>query len=482
MNKREFYTVIVFIIIASLDNAAISLIPATLPSVALGVGLTQETTGLVSIAVAVVTFVTAFTSFFWGYSGDKFSRKKLMLYGTILWATCITLTTFSQNFTQLVIFQILTGIGLGCIASVGFSIIVDFVSPSNRGLVLSFWGLSQGAGVTVGYVLAVYFNTQLGWNASFWILGVITFGFIIAYFFTVEPERGATEEELQDLFSEGDTYDYKITREDLRYILGIKTNRYLILQGLFAQVGWGGLILLPTVLIFKLIAQGVPSAPANVVAPLIAGFFTFGGVFSVLFGWLGDKYQKRTYKARPIISAMGVFLGIPLIIGMLFIPFQMPGIPNTNDFGTLLGYLFGQLVSNPLFFLTFLCALLAAMFSSADSPNFFALVGDVNLPEHRGTMYGFANFINGIGRAAGLVVLPSIQLLLFTPFIVTSPSDHTFIFLQTLEWSWIWALVITLLFFILTGFCYLMTIKTAPKDIQNVKDLLADRGRTKLGD
>lgn len=462
MKPREIYTVIVFIIIASLDNAALALIPAILPSVATGVNITPEMAGIISFAVAVVTFVTALTSFFWGYYGDKYSRKKLLLYGTIIWATFIFLTTFSQNFAQLFIFQLLAGVGLGCIASVGFSIIVDFVSPKRRGLILSLWGLSQGVGSTLGYILAVYFNATLGWNSVFWILSLITFGFVFAYFFTVEPERGRSEEELQKLFQSGEVYEYKVRREDIGYILGVRTNRYLILQGLFAQVGWGGLQLLPTVFIYKLLAQGVLEAPANVIGPLIAGLFQIGGVFSILFGWLGDKYQGRTLKARPIISAIGVILGIPLVIGMLLIPFQLPSVPNTDDFGVLLGYIAGQLISNPLFILTFICALLAAIFSSADSPNFFALVGDVNLPEHRGTMFGFANFINGIGRSLGLVVLPGIQLVL--------------ILFLPLEWSWIWALIFTLLFFIPTGICYLVTIRTAPSDIITVKEILAKRG------
>ncbi|MHA1266136.1 MAG: MFS transporter [Candidatus Helarchaeota archaeon] len=462
MKRREAYTVVIFIFIASLDNAALALIPAILPSVAVGVNVSPAMAGIISFAVAVVTFVTALTSFFWGYWGDRYSRKKLLLYGTIIWVSFIFLTAFAQDFTQLFIFQLLAGVGLGCIASVGFSVIVDFVSPRRRGLILSLWGLSQGAGSFAGYFLAVYFNSLFGWNSSFIILSVITTGFIVAYFFTVEPERGATEDELQELFDQGNTYDYKISREDIRYILGVKTNRYLILQGLFAQVGWGGLQLLPTVFIYKLLAQGVPESPANVIGPIIAGMFQIGGIFSIIFGWLGDRYQQRTLKARPIISALGVLIGIPLVIGMLLIPFQLPSIPNTNDFGVLIGYVFGQLVTNPLFILTFICALGAAIFSSADSPNFFALVGDVNLPEHRGTMFGFANFVNGIGRTAGLVVLPSIQLSL--------------VHVMPLEWSWIWGLIITLLFFLPTGLCYLMTIRTAPHDIQAVKKILAKRG------
>ena len=468
MRIREVYTIIVFIIIASLDNAAIALIPAILPSVAQGVDIPPTMAGIISFAVAVVTFVTAITSFIWGYWGDKYNRKKLLLYGTIIWATFIFLTTFSQNFTQLLIFQLCAGFGLGCIASVGFSIIVDFVSPARRGLVLSLWGVSQGVGSTTGYILAVVLNVRFGWNSAFWVLSLITFGFILAYFFTVEPERGAKEEELQKMFKSGMTYDYHINRNELKIILGIKTNRFIILQGLFAQIGWGGLQLLPAVLIYRLIAQGVPETPAGIIGPLIAGFFQIGGIFSIFWGWLGDRYQKKTLKSRPIISAFGLLIGLSLLITVLLTPFQLVGVPDTSDFGLILGYIGTQLITNPLFIMTFLCALFAAVCTSAESPNFFALVGDINLPEHRGTMYGFANFMNGIGRSTGLILLPIIQLALVAQF----PLDS----------AWTLALIFALCSFIPAGFCYIAAISTAPSDILNQKKKLTERAEMKLED
>ncbi len=463
MQKRALYTIVVFIVIASLDNAAIALIPAILPSVAVGVGLSEIEASKISFIVAVITFITSVTSLLWGYYGDKYSRKKLLLYGTIMWASFIFLSGFAQDYTQLFVYQLLAGIGLGCIASVGFSVIIDFVAPARRGLALSLWGLAQGAGSGVGYVLAVVLNVSLGWNTPFWVLGLVTFGFVVTYFFTTEPERGATEEELRALFESGQAYEYKITRDDLRAIWGIRTNRYLVWQGLFAQVAWGGIQLLPTVLIYRFIAQGVPENSAGVIGPLIAGFFQIGGITSIIFGWLGDKYQKKTLSARSIISAIGVIIGAPLTIAMVLLPFPLPGVPDTNSIGTILGYLLGQLVSNlPLAFTLFV-AFFAAVFSSASAPNFSALVGDVNVPEHRGTVYGLSNFVNGIGRTVGLVVLPALQIWL----VITVP----------LEWSWVLSLIFTLLFFIPAGICYIITIRSVPQDIARAKQILAERGK-----
>ncbi|MHA1426449.1 MAG: MFS transporter [Candidatus Helarchaeota archaeon] len=467
MNKRTFLTVILFVIIASLDNTALGLMPAIMKSIAKGVGIDVEKTAFIAFIVAGVHFVTALTSFFWGYWGDKYNRKKLLVYGTILWIIFIFLSTFAQTFTQLLILQLLAGIGLGCIASVGFSVIVDFISPKRRGLALSFWGISQGLGAGVGSMMAVLFNVSLGWNAAFLILSLITTGFLMAYILiAIEPERGATEEELQELFQAKSTYEFRIKREDLRYILKIKTNKFLIFQALFAYISIGGTMILPIVFTFKIIATGVPDAPAEILGPIFAGIFEMGYGFAFIFGWLGDKYQKKTLKARSIVSAVAVLIGVPLSIAVILIPLHFPGVPNTNDVIAIVSYLNSQFLSNPAVLLVLILSIFAAVFISAIDPNFFALIGDVNLPEHRGTMFGFSNFIAGTGRAIGIFLMAGLQLL-FLPYL-------------SLDMTWIWAFICILLFFIPTGICFALSARSAPNDIMRVKKVLANRTKIKI--
>jgi hypothetical protein len=46
-------------------------------------------------------------------------------------------------------------------------------------------------------------------------------------------------------------------------------------------------------------------------------------------------------------------------------------------------------------------AVFALALTSANSPNWFAMIADVNPPEHRGTVYSLGNLANGFGRAGG---------------------------------------------------------------------------------
>ena len=77
------YTIVVFVILASLDNAALAMIP----SMALSVSDALDTsTGAIGAMTGATILVTAVTAVGWGYAGDSRTRKPLLFWGTIIWA------------------------------------------------------------------------------------------------------------------------------------------------------------------------------------------------------------------------------------------------------------------------------------------------------------------------------------------------------------------------------------------------------------
>ena len=148
------YTITVFVLLASLDNAAIALYPALTKVMASDLDLAE---GSVALVTALVILVTAVTAVGWGYFGDRRSRKPLLFWATVVWSIGLMLVTRSRSLAELAWWSVLVGVGLGAVASVGFSVIADFIGPRRRGLAMSFWGLSQGTGgffgVLVGGVL-----------------------------------------------------------------------------------------------------------------------------------------------------------------------------------------------------------------------------------------------------------------------------------------------------------------------------------------
>src|SRR5690606_23613580 len=131
------YSVVVFIVLASLDNVAIGLVPPlyTKISAAFGVG-----PGAISAVTAATFLISAVAAVAWGYTGDRTDRNPLLIIGTLLWSGGTAGTAAAPGYLAFVLAQLLAAVGLGAVASVGFSVVSDLIAPARRGLVMSLWG------------------------------------------------------------------------------------------------------------------------------------------------------------------------------------------------------------------------------------------------------------------------------------------------------------------------------------------------------
>lgn len=451
------YTIVVFVILASLDNAAIALIPSMVPQL-------RETFEVSTAAIGILTgaqiLVTAVTAVGWGYLADSRDRKMLLMWGTIIWAVAVGLSGVTTSYWTLFGLQIVAGIGLGSIASVGFSVISDFVAPKRRGLAMSFWGLSQGIGTLVGSLLASQAGAE-SHSAPFFILAGAGFLFSLLFLTTFDAPRGFKEPELAELYAAGGTYDHEIDPDQLEDLRAVKTNRWLVLQGLTAQVAYGSLIWVPLLYQEKVIAEGYSQATGQQVGGLFAAMFTVGALFSILFGHIGDRWQRKNLSGRAYVSAIGILGAIPFFLVFFWVPLRGLEVTDGASTATFIPEVLTAIVTNPWVALAFLSALIALALTSADSPNWFALISDVNLPEHRGTVFGVGNFVNGLGRAVGTglttVTADVIKKTLPPPFNLAL------------------GLSIFQLFFLPTGWCYWKAGHTCPADIESVRETLRDR-------
>ena len=453
------YTIVVFVILASLDNAAIALIPSMVPQL-------RDTFGVGTAAIGVLTgtqvLVTAVTAVGWGYLADQGDRKKLLLWGTLIWSAAMGLSAFTDSFAVLFVLQIVAGVGLGSIASVGFSVISDFVAPARRGLAMSFWGLSQGIGTLIGSLLASQTGT-VNSSAPFLIIAVAGFVFSLLFLAAFDPPRGFREPELAALYDEGETYDYDIDSSQLHELREIRTNRWLVLQGLTAQIAYGSLIWIPLLYQEKVIAEGYSTATGQQVGGLFAAMFSIGALFSILAGHLGDRWQRKNLSGRAYISAIGILGAIPFFLLFFWVPLRGLQVTEGASTITLAGEVLSSIFTNPWVAVAFVSAIIALALTSADSPNWFALISDVNVPEHRGTVFGVGNLVNGMGRAAGAGLTTVTAQVLNR----TIPAPYNL------------ALGLSLfqIFFLPTGWCYWKASKTCPGDIRAVRETLRERAR-----
>lgn len=458
-NIHIVYTIFVFVALASLDNAVLGLFPPLFSSIARDLKIEVSDLGIVS---AINIFITSVSSIVWGYLADKGKRKRLIIIGTVVWSIAVFFTAYSKNYTQLVISQAFTGIGLGCISSIGFSVLTDYIPKKWRGMLMSLWGLSQGFGGIAGSVMASVVAPATNWRRPFEIIAILGFLFIFLYFFIKEPSKGGAEPELKELLKEGNGYEYSIELNQLMNILKKRSNIWLMLQGFFMNITTGTLVWLPTLYNLKLENGGLSPSTAIIASGYLFALLQVGGLSSVYLGYMGDKLQKRSYKGRSILSAVCLLLAVPMYICMFLIPMKGLNISGINPFGVF-GQLLREIILNPWMLLMFLLAITATAAQSANTPNWLALITDTNLPEHRATVFSIANLINGIGRALGNIFLGEVIKAVSPSF--AQPANY------------ILAMSVFQLCFIPASLCYIVLSRKVKADLKGVQSVLRKRGK-----
>jgi MFS family permease len=461
------YSVGVFIVLASLDNVAISLVPPLYSPISRALGVGE---GALGVVTAVSYLVTAVAAVAWAYAGDRTDRKPVLMIGTLIWAAGTAGTVLASGYWSFLAAQLLAAVGLGAVGSVGFSVVSDLISPRRRGLVMSLWGLSQGVGTLAGVLVA----SQLGgadWKRPFYVLAALGVIASIAYFTTADIRRGQSEPDLAAVFAAGEEYEHRISRADLPGIAARRTNRWLVLQGLTAQAAFGSLVWLPRLFQAKAESQGYDEQTAIQIGGLLATLFQLGGVLSIVGGLIGDRWQRRDQGGRAKVAAIGILAGVPLYVLLFFVPLTLP-VPTAGGSagagGSVTGMVLGSFFTSPSLLAAFLCAVLALALTSANSPNWFALIADVNPPEHRGTVYSLGNLVNGVGRAAGNGLVGAVFAALARSF---PPPTNLAIGLAAFQ-----------VFFVPTGVMYWQAARTAPQDIEAVHELLRSRALTESAD
>jgi MFS family permease len=389
------YSVVVFVILASLDNVAIGLVPPLYGSIGDTFGVGE---GHIALATTVMFLISAVAAIAWAYAGDRTDRKPVLIIGTLIWIGGTAWSGLSGGYPSFLASQVVAAFGLGAVASVSFAVVSDLISPRRRGLVMSFWGLSQGVGTLAGTLVGGLLG-HADWREPFLVTSAAGVIATLAYVFTYNVPRGDSQPELA-----GVDYDERIHPDDLPVILARRTNIWLIFQGGTAQIAFGSLVWLPVLFRSRAEHQGYSSGTAILVGSIFATLFQLGGALSILGGLAGDRLQRRTPRGRALVAAVGVLAAVPFYVVLFFVPMKIE-VPDGGSAGAVIRAVLTDVVTEPTVGICLAIAVFALMLTSANSPNWFALLADVNPPEHRGTVYSLGNLVNGFGRAGGNAVV-----------------------------------------------------------------------------
>ncbi len=408
---------------------------------------------------AVYLLLLASAALFWGYQGDRGNRKRLLLVGTLVWVVGMAGSGFSLTLGQFTGFQLITAVGVGCVASVGFAVVADFIPARRRGLIFSLWSLGQAGGAALGTLLASSLAAQ-DWRWPFWLLAGFGLFFATLYTFAPELPRGRGEPELAGFFAAGGQYIHHIRWQEIPAIFARRANRWLTVQSFFYSLAYGSTTWVPLWAVAKVQAVGYDLETATVAGNLFVLLFNAGFLFAVPAGYWGDRWQRRQANGRIYLAMIGLFGSIPFFMLLFFWPFQ--GVLLATETTWQIGFSVLQaLFNNGWMAGAFLVATIGMALYAIELPNWAALITDLNLPEHRGTVIGLHRLSRAIGHAFSVTLAGWLFTVLTADF--PPPLNYSI------------GLVCFQLLVIPAGVCYHLAGKSVAADITAVRHILTTR-------
>ncbi|MEU6841711.1 MFS transporter [Streptomyces sp. NPDC046716] len=118
---------------------------------------------------------------------DRIGRRPVILGGLATAALGMIVSSLSQNWQQLALLRVLTGLGIGAVLACSNVIAGEFASRRWRGLAVSLNSTGYAIGATVGGLSSVALIDHHGWRSVFLTGGLATLSVVpLAYFFLPE--------------------------------------------------------------------------------------------------------------------------------------------------------------------------------------------------------------------------------------------------------------------------------------------------------
>jgi len=240
---------------------------------------------------------------FTGPLADRYSRKKIIVFGALFWSGLTLLTAVTHTYGELLVRHTLVGVGEATFVTIAPTFVADLFSEKKRGRILGVFYLAIPVGTAAGYLLGGRLGPTHGWRFPFYIAAVPGFLLALAILFVPEPERGRF-----------DTLEETPQRGTIRGLARNPAFWTATLGMAMMTFALGGLqVWMPT---FLSRARGFSLQSANETFGAI--IVVDGIVASLAGGWLGDFLLRRSRSAYYSVSAVSMGLGVPVMIVALF--------------------------------------------------------------------------------------------------------------------------------------------------------------------
>lgn len=236
---------------------------------------------------------------------DRWSRKKMIAIMVFLWSIATFLCSFADNFTQLLVYRALTGIGEAAYCPAAVALIVKVFPREYRTRYLGIYDAASPIGAGLGLAVGGYIGMILGWRHAFGLLAIP--GAILAILFLF-----VNDYKTQPLSKTDDEFSMRDLFSSLGKLLRVKTLWYV-------SIAYAGCIAVNTSVMvwspsFFNRFHNLDKSTSGTVTAAVAVLVLIG---SPLGGFLSDWLEKKRPDAKLVIAYISIMVSaIALFAGL----------------------------------------------------------------------------------------------------------------------------------------------------------------------
>jgi DHA1 family inner membrane transport protein len=245
-------------------------------------GFSLANTGLLSTIFTLGLGISGLPT---GYLLARYSRKKVLLTGIVIFSAATALTTVVPGFWTMLICLAAQGIGMSMLATSMFALAASYFS-GNRSAAIGSVNFCYGIGGFLGPYLAGRLRQSYNtWHAPMIWFGAFGFVMVVLIAATVRPWFSDTRRAVEVKADSGGAASLANRNTVILTILSV-------IHGLSM---YGFLGLYPTFL-----RETLHYSPIN--AGKVIGFFGVGALASIPCGWIGDRYSPKLVLSGSLLS------------------------------------------------------------------------------------------------------------------------------------------------------------------------------------
>lgn len=245
-----------------------------------------------------------------GWLGDRMNRWTIVGVGVLVWSLASGASGLAATFAILLTTRVFVGIGEAAYGPIAPTIISDLYPVQRRGSVLAWFYTAMCVGPAIGFALGgLLAHKTDSWRWPFY--AVVAPGLLLCAlsFLRRDPARGAADPTA--LHQRASAADYRRLFKIPSYVFNV-----LGMTAMTFAVGGMSFWMLTYISEFRGLHDEVR------VNLKFGAIVVVAGLGSTLFGGiLSDKLRARMPSSYFVVSAVGMLIGFPMFLAVLWVPF-----------------------------------------------------------------------------------------------------------------------------------------------------------------